>query len=220
MNYQTIAYGLKLVFRTKLLTMLCEFLPPIVFLAGWIFASDLLIDVLYFFYYGRILFPALCAVCLYGMGKDIGTCKKAAALCFADVVALVIRFIVHADQIHDVSYIMYFGAEEGMSMYDEYLKGAAACFDLVAGIGHCVAPLLVVYFVCASVKAVMKESGGDEIAKFAQEVWVINLVTGILYMIVLFLPRSGLTDLCRLAYFVASVCYLRLLSRSYRALDA
>lgn len=218
-HYQRIAYGLKLVFWTKLLQTLCEFLPPIVFLAGWIFASDLLIDVLYFFYFGRILFPALCAVNLYGMKNDIGTCKKAAALCFADVVALVIRFIVHADQIHDVSYIMYFGAEEGMSMYDEYLEGAAAWIDLIAGIGHCVAPLLAVYFVCTSVAAVMKELGADKITKSAKKVWVMYLVTGILYMIVLFLTRSVLTDWCRLAIFVASVCYLRLLSRSYRTLD-
>lgn len=219
-HYQRIAYGLKLVFWTKLLQTLCEFLPPIVFLAGWIFASDLLIDVLYFFYFGRILFPALCAVNLYGMKNDIGTCKKAAALCFADVVALVIRFIVHADQIHDVSYIMYFGAEEGMSMYDEYLEGAAAWIDLIAGIGHCVAPLLVVYFVCTSVKAVMKELGADEVAKFGQIVWVINLVMSILYMIVSFLPRLIRTDGGRLALFVASVLYLSFLHASYRGLVA
>lgn len=219
-NFQNIAYGLKQVFLTKLMQTLCEFLPPIVFLAGWIFASDWLIDVLYLFYFGRILFPALCVVSLYRMGKDIGTYKKAAALCFADVVALVIRFIVHADRIGDVSYIMYFGAEEGMSMYDEYLEGAVAWIDLIAGVVHCVAPLLVVCFVCTSAAAVMRELGVDETAKFAQEVRVTYLVTGILYMIVLFLPWSGLTDLVRFAYFLASVFYLRLLGRSYRALDA
>ena len=219
-NYQNMAYGLKQVFLTKLMQTLCEFLPPIVFLAGWIFASDWLIDVLYLFYFGRILFPALCAVSLYRMGKEIGTCKKAAVLCFADVAALVIRFIVHADQIGDVSYIMYFGAEEGMSMYDEYLRGAAAWIDLMAGVVHCIAPLLVVYLICTIVAAVMKELGVDETAQFAQEVRMTYLVTGILYMVVLFLPRSGLTDLIRFAYFLASVFYLRLLGRGYRALDA
>ena len=219
-NYQDIAYGLKLVFLVELMQTLCEFLPPIVFLAGWIFASDWLIDSLYFLYFGRILFAAICGVSLYRMGKEIGTCKKAAALCFVNVAALVIRFIVHADRIHDASYIMYFGAEEGISMYDEYLEGAAAWIDLIAGIGHCVAPLLAVYFVCTSVAAVMKELGDDEIAKFGQVVWVTNLVMSILYMIVSFLPGLIRTDGGRLALFVASVLYLRFLHASYRALDA
>lgn len=219
-NYQRTAYGLKLVFWTKLMITLCEVLPPIVFLAGWIFASDLLMDTLYFFYFGRMLFLALCTVCLYGMGNDIGTFKKAAAMCFADVAALVIRFIVHADKIDHVSYIMYFAAEERMCMYDKYLEGAAAWFDCIAGVVHCIAPLLVVYFVYTAVAAVMKEIGDDKIVEFSKKVWKMNLVTGILYMIVLFVPWSFFTDWIKLANFVAIIFYLRLLSRSYRALDA
>lgn len=219
-NYQNVAYGLKLVFLTELMQTLCEFLPPIVFLAGWIFASDGFIDSLYFLYFGRILFSALCGLSLYSMGKEISTCKKAAALCFVDVAALVIRVIVHAERIGDASYIMYFGAEEGMNVYDEYLEGAAAWIDLIAGIGHCVAPLLAVYFVCKSVSAVMKELGADEIAKFGQVVWVTNLVMSILFMIVSFLPELIRTDGSRLALFVAAVLYLRFLHASYRALDA
>ncbi len=214
------SYGFKQVFLTTLMQAICEFLPPVFFVAGWIFAMDAFIDALYLFYFGRILFPALCGVSLYRMGKDIGACRKAAVLCFADVAALVIRFIVHADEIDHVSYIMYFAAEERMCMYDEYLKGAAVWIDLIAGIVHRAAPLLAAYFVCTSVAAVMIEVGADKIAKFAKEVWVMYLVTGILYMIVLFLTRSVLTDWCRLAIFVASVFYLRLLSRSYKALDA
>ena len=218
-NYQNMAYGLKQVFLMELMQTLCEFLPPIVFMAGWIFASDGLIDSLYFIYFGRILFPAICGVSLYRMGKEIGTGKKAAALCFVDVAALVIRFIVHADRIGDASYIMYFGAEEGLSMYDEYLEGAAAWIDFIAGIGHRVAPVLAVYFVCTSVAAVMKELGADEIAQFGQVVWVTNLVMSILYMIVSFLPSLIRTDGGRIALFVAYVLYLRFLHASYRVLE-
>ncbi|MDE7177927.1 MAG: hypothetical protein K2O59_08930 [Lachnospiraceae bacterium] len=219
-NDQNLACRLKQVFLMTLMQALCEFLPPVFFVAGWLFAVDAFIDALYLFYFGRILFPAVCGVSLYRMGKEIGACRKAAVLCFADVSALVIRFIVHADKIDHVSYIMYFAAEERMCMYDEYLKGAAAWIDLIAGIVHHAAPLLVAYFVCTSVAAIMKGLDAVKIAKFAQEVWVVYLVTGILYMIVLFLPSSVFTDWCRLAIFVASVIYLRLLSKSYRTLDA
>lgn len=219
-HYQRIAYGLKQVFWTKLMLTLCEVLPPIVFLAGWILASDGLIYVLYFFYFGRILFPALCTVCLYGMGNDIGTFKKAAALCLADVIALVISFIVHIGDIDNVTYIMRFAAEGSMSMYDEYLEGAAAWIDLIAGVVHCIALLLVVYFVCTSVAAVMKEIGDDKIAEFSKKVWMLHLLMGVLYMIVLFRPGLSFADERRFAGFVVSIFYLRFLQNSYRALDA
>lgn len=199
---------------------LCEILPPIVFGAGWIFVSNGLIDVLYFFYFGRILLPAVCGVCLYRMRKEMSGCRKAAALCFADVAALVIRFIVHVDKMDDISYIMYFAAEEGMNIYDEYLKGAAAWIDLIVGIVHCVAPLLVVYFVCTSVAAVMKELGVDKIAEFSQKVWKLHLLMGILYMIVLFRPELSFAYERRFANFVVSIFYLRFLQSSYLALDA
>ncbi len=215
-NYQNTALGLKKVFYGKLWLTICETLSPIVFLASWFFSGDG--DAMYLFYFGRILFPAICVAGLYIMGKDIGICKIAAALCFADVVALVLKYILQSDGLDDVTYFMHIAAQ-GINMYDMYLEGVASWIDITAGIVHYVAPILIVYLVCKSVAAVMKELEENEIAKFGRKVWIINLMTGICYTIDSFLPLPLLTDLIKLANFVAAIFYLRFLYRSYRALD-
>ena len=219
-NYQYAALGLTQVFSGKLWLTICETLSPIVFLASWFILGDgdWLRIAMYFFYFGRILFPAICVAGLYRTGKDIGTCKIATVLCFADVVALVLKYILQSDGLDDFSYIMYVAAR-GIIMYDQYLEGLAAWIDIAAGIVHYVAPILIVYFVCTSVAAVMKELGEDEISKFGRKVLIINLITGICYTIDSFLPLPILTDWIKLANFVAAIFYLRFLYRSYQALD-
>lgn len=218
-NYQNAALGLKQVFSGKLWLTICETLSPIVFLVSWFLLGDgdLFFIAMYFFYIGRILFPAICVAGLYRTGKDIGVCRIAAALCFSDVVALVLKYILQSDGLDDFTYVMSI-AVEGINMYDKYLEGVAARIDITAGIVHYVAPILIVYFVCTSVGAVMKELGEDEIVKFGRKVWIINLIMGICYTIDSFLPLPILTDWIKLANFVATIFYLRFLYRSYRAL--
>ncbi|MDE6663164.1 MAG: hypothetical protein K2K46_07440 [Lachnospiraceae bacterium] len=217
-NYQNAALGLKQVFSGKLWLTICETLSPIVFLASWFFLGDGGFFFMYIFYFGRILFPAICVAGLYRTGKDIGTCKIAAVLCFADVVALVLKYILQSDGLDDFTYVMSIAAL-GINMYDKYLEGVAAWIDITAGIVHYVAPVLIMYFVCTSVAAVMKELAKDEISKFGRKVLIINLITGICYTIDSFLPLPILTDLIKLANFVAAIFYLRFLYRSYQALD-
>lgn len=219
-NYQNAALGLKQVFSAKLWLTICETLSPIVYMAAWSFlgAGVWFFIAMYFFYFGRILFPAICVAGLYRMGKDIGTCKIAAVLCFADVVALVLKYILQSKGLDDFSYITYIAAR-GIIMHDMYLKGVAAWIDITAGIVHYVAPVLIVYFVCTSVATVMKELENDEISKFGREVWIINLMIGICYTIDSLLKWSILNDWIKLANFVAVIFYLRFLYRSYRTLS-
>lgn len=192
-KYQSTAVKLKKVFSAKLWQTICETLPTIVFYPLWGHGT-LFILVMYPCFLGRILFPIMCMIGLYRVGKEIGACKKAAVLCFVDAAALMLRFNMEHDSISSAMS----GTQGGRLFWcgsgiKEMIDAAhnSALFlmygmEKMIDIVHCAALFLMVYFVCTSVAAVMKELGAEEIARSGQIVWKTQLVVSIFYMVVSF----------------------------------
>lgn len=220
-KYQDAASELRKVFSAKLWQTICEVLPFIVFFVLW--GSYLFEKITYACYFGRILFPIMCMLSLYKVGEDIGACRKAAALCLADIAVFVLRHIIQADRINDATYIIFnaISGTRGWRLLEREWSGIEQWADTIADIVHCVVLFLMVYLVCTSVAAVLKELDAGKIAGFGQIVWKIQLVVSIFYIIVTFL-RTGfrLAYLSGFADLAASIFYLCFLYRSYRALGA
>ncbi|MDE6749424.1 MAG: hypothetical protein K2K21_10275 [Lachnospiraceae bacterium] len=219
-KYQNLSFGLKLAFLGKLLQTICEVLPFMLFWAAWLFlgAGRWFIIVVPACYFGKILFPIMCVTGLCIVGEEIGVYKKAAALCFVDIAALVIRFIVQADGIDDITYVIHC-AIKGMSVNDLRMDGVDTWVAVITDIVHCVVIFLMVYFVCTSIASVLEELDAGRIAQFGIMAWKMQLVVGIFYMIVsFFCPGSSLADWSGLANFVAAFLYLRFLYKSFRVL--
>ncbi len=226
-KYQNTAVKLKMVFSAKLCQTICETLPTIVFYPLWGHGT-LFILVMYPCFLGRILFPVMCMMGLYRVGKEIGACKKAAVLCFVDAVAIMLRFRIEHDSISSAMCgtqgVRLVGCGSGMKEMIDAVHNAALFLmygkEKMIDTVHCAALFLMVYFVCTSVAAVLKELGAEEIVRSAQIVWKTQLVVSIFYLIVSFWPVQSLIYLSAFEDFVASVCFLVFLYKSYQVLSA
>lgn len=226
-KYQSTAVKLKRVFSAKLWQTICETLPIIVFHPLWGHGT-LFILVMYPCFLGRILFPIMCMIGLYRVGKEIGACKKAAVLCFVDAAAIMLRFKIENNSISSAMSgtqgVRLFGCGSGIEEMIDAAHNAKLFLmygmEKMADIVHAAALFLMVYVVCTSVAAVMKELGAEEIARFGQIVWKTQLVVSIFYMIVSFWPVQSLIYLSAFEDLVASVCFLAFVYKSYHALGA
>lgn len=214
-KYKNVVHGLKQEFTGRLLQMLCVILPMPMYLMMFLLSSDIfLLPCMYFCYFGRILFPLVCAVGLYKAGKDISACKKATVLCLADTVILVFRFFLQPGGIEDFNLII------AAAMYDMNwrLDGFVIWIDKLAAIAHCVVMFLSILLVSTSIAKVLKELGAEKLAKGSKLVWWMQLAAGVIYLLNVFFPYGVFGDLNNMAVFFSSVFYLRFLYRSYRFL--
>ena len=150
------------------------------------------------------------------VGEDITACKKAAPLCLVDVVALVIKYIIENNIVESA-----LSGTQGMRSlgFATSWFGNKIWVIRMVDFLHCVSLFLIVYFVCTSIAAVLKELGCEKKALYGQLVWKLQLAASILYMIASFLLKESITSLSARADFAVSVCYIIFLYMSYRVLS-
>lgn len=147
---------------------------------------------------GALVFGIMSLLGLNKAGRDIEGCKKAFMLTLIQIVLNVLSTFL----------------------------GAVPVVGLILSLATYVVSFLIVYFVCTSVAAVMREIGQDSIASTGETVYKINLVcyavmiiAVILAMIPALLVIAGIVSIVvSIASVVAEILYMIFLYKSSNAL--
>lgn len=146
------------------------------------------------------VFAIISMVGLYGAGKDIEGCKKAFTLTIVNLVISILAAI---------------------------FSGSTLCSTLFSIAGDVVG-FLIVYNVCTSVSAVLKELGAADVAAKGESVWKINfgcyvasIIISILSVIPLIKILAGIAAvILAIVALVAGILYMIFLNKSYQAFGA
>lgn len=146
-----------------------------------------------------LVFLIISMVGLFGAGKDIAGCKTAFTI-------TIIRIVV--------------------DLIGNFFK--TGFMNALFTIASDVLSLLVVYYVCTSVAAVMNQIGAADIAQKGLTVWKINLVCTIISIaatLISLIPLIGVLGtvinvVIAIVAIVAGILYMIFLNKSYHALGA
>lgn len=149
---------------------------------------------------GAIVFAVISIVGLYGAGKDIEGCKKAFIITIVNIV---------------------------ISIFASAASGSTF-FSTLFSIAGDICAFLIVYNVCTSVSAVLKDNGNAEIAAKGESVWKINfgcyvasIVISILAVIPFIKIFAGIAGfILAIVSLVAGILYMIFLNKSYQAFGA
>ena len=149
---------------------------------------------------GAIVFAIISMVGLYGAGKDIEGCKKAFTLTIINIVISILASIF----------------------------SKSTLFSVIFSIAGDICAFLIVYNVCSSVAAILKDKGAADVAAKGESVWKINLgcyvasiVISILAVIPLLNILAGIAGfIVAIISLVAGILYMIFLNKSYQVFGA